>query len=83
MSEDIKQIPKQQDRLEKAIDNLNGMIGELDNILSSIMTAPTPVPGDDPKAENLVDYALFLCKMADSVDFATDRIRSIRARLQI
>ena len=83
MSEDTKQIPKQQARLEKAIDNLHAMIGELSEMLSPLMTVVAPTPSGDAKGESLVDYAMFLCKMADSTDSATDKIRNIRARLQV
>ena len=84
MSEDMKQIPKQQDRLEKSIAGLHSMIGELDSTLSPLMTVATPSPSDETaKAESLVDYAAFIRKMADSTDLATEKIKNIRARLQI
>jgi len=84
VSDDKKQIPMNQERLEKAITSLKARINDLSGMLEPLMKIATPPPSREAeKAEALVEYADFLRSKAEEVEAVEVQIRSICHRLQV
>lgn len=85
MSDEKRQIPLNQERLEKAITGLYSRIGELSNGLEPVMKGSETVKESEEaaKEESLVPYAAFLRNMSEKVENASEMIRDICRRLQV
>jgi len=78
-----RHVPKEMERLEKAVDTLMSVVGEMETKLSSILTDPKPDKAEDEKTIFVVPLANTIREARYKIDTQSNQLGNILARLEL